>query len=118
MLKVSYDDFCRLKKDNDFRATLILKDLRENQPETFSYYELAYRRASEESQKPEEGLSLAYEDITTYEQFVETIQKSNEEREYHGNNQFFSKRLQRFIARDRQQYLEFAKRLREEARQR
>lgn len=116
-MKVTYEDFLRLKQEDDYGASLVLKDLRENQPDIYALYEKGFERTKNESKKPGEGLSLAYDDINTYEQFKETLQKSNEENEYHGSSKFYTKRLNRFIARDRQQYLEFTKRLREESRQ-
>lgn len=115
-MKVTYEDFIRLKQENDYGASLVLKDLRENQPDIYALYEKGFERTKTESKEPEEGLALAYDDITTYEQFKETIQKSNKENEYHGSSNFYTKRLNRFIARDRQQYIEFLSRLKDEYR--
>lgn len=115
-MKVSYEDFVRLKQEDDYGASLVLKDLRENQPDIYALYEKGFERAKTESKEPKEGIALAYDDIATFEQFKETLQKSNEEKEYHGSSNFYTKRLNRFIARDRQQYMEYAQRLREEYR--
>lgn len=115
-MQVTYEDYLRLKRDNNFSGDLVLKDLRENQPDTYAKYEKAFSRAKQESVNPEKGLSLVYDDILTYEQFVETLQGANEENEYHGSSKVYNKRLNRFIERDRQRYLEFMERLKQESR--
>jgi hypothetical protein len=68
------------------------------------------------TKEPKEGIALAYDDIATFEQFKETLQKSNEEKEYHGSSNFYTKRLNRFISHNRQQYMEFLDRLKDEYR--
>ena len=115
-MKVSYEDYLRLKRDNNFSGDLVLKDLRENQPDTYAKYEKAFSRAKQESVNPERGLSLVYDDISNYQEFKETLQRANEESEYHGGTKVYSKRLNRFIERDRQQYLEYMERLKQESR--
>ena len=115
-MQVTYEDFLRLKRDNNFSGDLVLKDLRENQPDTYAKYEKAFSRAKQESVNPERGLSLVYDDISNYQEFKETLQRANEESEYHGGTKVYSKRLNRFIERDRQQYLEYMERLKQESR--
>lgn len=115
-MKVTYEDFLRLKRDNNFSGDLVLKDLRENQPDTYAKYEKAFSRAKQESVNPERGLSLVYDDISNYQEFKETLQRANEESEYHGSTKIYSKRLNRFISSNRQQYMEFLDRLKDEYR--
>lgn len=115
-MQVTYEDYLRLKRDNNFSGDLVLKDFAKNHPDEYAKYEKAFSRAKQESVNPEKGLSLAYDDITDYGQFVETLQRANEESEYHGSTKIYSKRLNRFIERDRQQYLEYMERLKQESR--
>jgi hypothetical protein len=41
-MKVSYEDFVRLKQEDDYGASLVLKDLRENQPDIYALYEKGF----------------------------------------------------------------------------
>lgn len=115
-MQVTYEDFLRLKRDNNFSGDLVLKDFAKNHPDEYARFEKAFSRAKQESVKPEKGLSLVYDDITNYEEFIETLQGANEESEYHGSSKVYNKRLNRFIERDRQQYLEYMERLKQESR--
>lgn len=115
-MQVTYEDYLRLKRDNNFSGDLVLKDFAKNHPDEYAKYEKAFSRAKQESVTPEKGLSLVYDDISNYQEFKETLQRANEESEYHGSTKIYSKRLNRFIARDRQQYLEYMERLKQESR--
>ena len=102
----------RFVKHTDVAATLILKDLKNEDPKKYLLYERTFEREKAAGNAPQ--TDIVFDDIVDYSDFVRTVKESNMESEYSGSSKSYTKRLNRFINQNRSLYQEYLQRMQQE----
>lgn len=111
-MNISYTQFKDLKEHTDVAATLILKDLKNEDPKKYLLYERTFEREKAAGNAPQ--TDIVFDDIVDYSDFVRTVKESNMESEYSGSSKSYTKRLNRFIKQNRSLYQEYLQRMQQE----